>query len=138
MLKKRIAYTDYNGVNREEDFYFNLTKAELAEMEMSTDGGMEQKIQRIISEQNTPKIVEIFKGIILQSYGEKSDDGRRFMKSPERSKAFSETEAYSILFMELSTNAEAASAFIRGIIPAEAAKELEKQPIEMPVQLQSN
>lgn len=121
MLKKTITYTDYNGSSRTEDFYFNLSKAESMEMEMSTSGGLSEMIRRIVAEQDMPAIVKIFKDLILKAYGEKSADGRRFIKSDEISKAFSETEAYSILFMELATDADAAAKFVNGIVPNDAA-----------------
>ncbi len=122
MLKRTITYTDYNGVERTEDFYFNLNKAELMEMEMSTEGGMADMISRIVSAQDTPSIIKIFKKLLLKAYGEKSPDGKRFIKSDELSDSFSQTEAYSILFMELATDADAASKFVNGIIPADVAK----------------
>ena len=127
MLKKRITYTDYNGTKREEDFYFNLTKAEIMEMEMSTTGGLTEMITRIIETQDAPSIIKVFKNIIMKAYGEKSPDGKRFIKSEELSQAFSQTEAYSELFMELASDSDAASKFVNGIIPADMAKEVEKQ-----------
>lgn len=117
MLKKTITFTDYNGVERTEDFYFNLSKAEVMEMELSTTGGLAEMINKIVSAQDTPSIVKIFKDIILKAYGEKSPDGRRFIKSEELSKEFSQTEAYSKLYMELSTDAEAAAKFVNEILP---------------------
>lgn len=121
MLKKTIAYTDYNGTERNEDFYFNLTKAELMEMEMSTSGGLAEMIQNIVKAQDAPAIIKVFKDLVLKAYGEKSLDGKRFMKVDENgtplSIAFSQTEAYSNLFMELATNAEAAAEFVNGIVP---------------------
>ena len=127
MLKKTIKYTDYNGVEREEDFYFNLSKAEIAEMELEIPGGMTAMLQRITAAKDTPSLVKIFKDLILRSYGEKSADGKRFIKSAELNESFSQTEAYSELFMELATNADSASAFINGIIPADVAKASKKQ-----------
>lgn len=117
MIKKTITYTDYNGNERTEDFWFNLSKAECMEMELSTNGGMEQAIEKIISEKDQAQLVKIFKDIILKSYGQKSLDGKRFNKSPEISADFAATEAYSELFMELATNSEAATAFITGVLP---------------------
>lgn len=117
MLKKTIEYTDYNGTERKETHWFNLTEAELTEMELEHDGGLANYITRISEEQSGPKIIKIFKDIILRAYGVKSDDGRRFIKSEELKEEFKQTEAYSILFMELATNAEKAAEFINGIIP---------------------
>lgn len=124
MLKKTIKYFDYNDEPREEDFYFNLSKAELAEMELSTTGGLEETIKRISSTKDTPKLVQMFKDLILKAYGEKSLDGKRFVKSEELSTAFSQTEAYTELFMELATNADSAAAFIQGILPADIRKQI--------------
>ena len=123
MLKKTITYHDYNGVEYTQDFYFNLSKAEIMEMELGTTGGLAEMIQKIVAAQEAPSIIKVFKDLILKSYGEKSADGKRFIKSDEISTAFSQTEAYSELFMELATNAEAAAAFVNGIVPAEMAKE---------------
>lgn len=120
MLKKTIKYTDYEGNERTEDFYFNLTKAELTEMELSTEGGLTTYIEKIVATQDSKKIIAIFKELILKSYGEKSLDGRRFIKNAELVDSFAQTEAYSELFMELAMNADAAAAFINGIIPAHA------------------
>lgn len=119
MLKKTINYTDYNGAQRTEDFYFNLTKAEIMEMELSTTGGLAGMIERVVASQDAPAIIKIFKELVLKAYGEKSPDGKRFVKSEELSTAFSQTEAYSILFMELATDSDAAAKFVNGIIPAD-------------------
>lgn len=126
MLKKTITYTDYNETERTEDFYFNLSKAEIMEMEMSTTGGLAEAIQRIVAAQDAPAIIKIFKDLVLKAYGEKSPDGKRFIKSDEIRTAFSQTEAYSILFMELATNADKAAEFVNGIIPADASKNAAK------------
>ena len=119
MLKKTIKYKDFNGNEREEDFYFNLMQSEIAELELSTVGGFTESIQKIIQTQDGPEIIKQFKKIILKSYGEKSADGKRFIKSDELSEAFFFSFAYSELFMELATDDEAASAFINGIVPDE-------------------
>ena len=99
MLKKTITYTDYDGVQRTEDFYFNLSKAEIAEMELSTAGGLDKTINRIVAEQDGARIIALFKDLVLKSYGKKSDDGRRFIKNQELRDDFAQTEAYSDLFM---------------------------------------
>ena len=118
MLKKTITYTDYNDLQRTEDFYFNLSEAEVLEMEMGTTGGLAEMIRKIVAAQDAPSIVNVFKDLILKAYGEKSPDGKRFIKSKELSEAFSQTEAYSQLFMELSTDAEKGAAFVNGIMPS--------------------
>jgi len=135
MLTKTIKYTDYNGVEREEQFLFNLSKAELMEMELGTIGGLGDMIRNIIAAQDTPQIIKIFKELVLKAYGEKSADGKRFIKVDENgtplSLAFSQTEAYSNLFMELATDDVAAAKFVRGIIPADiniSDEELSKIP----------
>lgn len=124
MLTKTITYTDFKGNERTEELYFNLTKAEIMEMEMSVSGGLSEMITKIVNAKDAPSIIKIFKELLLKSYGEVSPDGRKFIKSEELSTAFSQTEAYSDLFMELATNADAAAKFINGIIPADAAKQL--------------
>ena len=123
MVVKTITYTDYDNNERTEDFYFNLSQAEVAEMEMSTSGGLGETLRRIIAAQDMPALIENFKKVILKSYGVKAPDGKRFIKSEEMSIAFSQTEAYSQLFMLLATNADEAAKFINGIMPKES-----KQP----------
>ena len=126
MLKKTITYTDYNGNERTEDFYFNLTKAEILEMELSTKGGLQNMIEKIVAAQDMPALSKYFKQIILMSYGEKSPDGKRFIKNDQLKEEFSQTEAFSQLYVELATNDTEAANFVNGIIPqgvAEAAKE---------------
>lgn len=120
MLKKTITFKDYNGNERTEDYYFNLTQAEVTEMELSVDGGLVEMIKRIVAAQDGKQIIAVFKDLILRAYGEKSPDGRRFIKNQEIRDNFAQTEAYSKLFMELATDADAASAFVKGIIPSEA------------------
>lgn len=121
MLKKTITYVDYNGTERTEDFYFNLTKAEILEMELSTEGGLQQMIEKIVSAQDLPALSKYFKKIILMSYGEKSPDGRRFIKNDQLKEEFSQTEAFSQLYMELATDDKLAADFINGVIPNETA-----------------
>lgn len=119
MLKRTISFKDYDDNERTEDFYFNLNKAELMEMELSHNGGFQRMIENIVAAQESDKIVEIFKELILKAYGVKSPDGKRFIKTQELRDSFEQTEAYSDLFVELATNADAAVAFVNGIVPAE-------------------
>ena len=126
MLKKTITYTDYNGVERTEDFLFNLTQAEITEMELGTTGGFGEMLQRIIAAKDMPTIIKVFKDLILKAYGEKSADGRRFVKSEEISEQFAQTEAYSILFMNCATDSDFAAEFIKGIMPEIPGADKEK------------
>ena len=128
MLKKTITYTDYNGNERTEDFYFNLSKAEVMEMELSTTGGLAEMIKRVVATQDQPAIIKIFKDLILKAYGVKSADGKRFIKSAEISEEFSQTEAYSNMFMELATDDKMAAEFVNGIVPADLAPDKATHP----------
>lgn len=123
MLKRTIEYENYDGVTVKEDFYFNLSRSELTMMEMSEDGGLAARLQSIIDKKDGRNIMATFRDILLKSHGVKSADGRRFMKSPELSKEFSETPAFDILFTELVTNPEKALAFVQAIIPKEMRQE---------------
>ena len=117
MYKKTIVYTDYDGVERKETFYFNLTKAEVAELELETPGRFSNYIQQIIDAQSTTELIQLFKKFIQLSYGVKSPDGRRFIKNQEVLDEFMQTEAYSELYMELVTNTDSAIDFMNGIMP---------------------
>jgi len=117
MLKKTITYTDYNGTERTEDFYFNLSKAEVTEMELSVNGGLTKMLEDIVASKDGHQIIKAFKEIVLKAYGEKSPDGRRFIKNDEIAEAFMQTEAYSEIFMELALNENAAVDFVKGILP---------------------
>ena len=118
------TYTDFNGIERKETCHFNLTKAEIMEMELTTTGGLAEMIQKVVDTKDTPSIIKIFKELIIKAYGEKSEDGRRFVKSKELSEAFSQTPIYSELFMLLATDADAAAKFINEIIPADVAAKI--------------
>ena len=120
MLKKTITYTDYNGHQRTEDFYFNLNKAELVELELSTSGGLTAMMDRIIAAEDNPTLFKIFKDLVLKAYGIKSDDGRKFIKNQEVRDDFAQTEAYSVLVMELVSDAEKAAEFFNLIIPQDS------------------
>ena len=117
MLTRTITYTDYNGVERTEIFRFNLTRSEIVEMQLETEGGLDKFLQKIIDAKEQTKLISLFKRLVLKAYGEVSDDGRRFMKSKEISDAFSQTEAYNQIFMELATDTDAATKFVNGILP---------------------
>ena len=120
MMKQTITYTDYNDNERTEDFNFDLNQAEVMELELSTSGGLANMITNIVNAQDAPAIIKIFKELVLKAYGKKSPDGRRFEKSEALSNEFSQTEAYSKLFMELATDADKAAEFVNGIVPANA------------------
>ena len=129
MLKKTVTYTDFNGNERTEDFYFNLTQVELAELDLGVSGvsgGLLDLLKKIVREKDQRQIVEYFKKIVLMAYGEKSVDGRRFVKSEEIRNGFAPTEAYSKIFMELAQDADAAAAFVKGIMPKEVMDEANK------------
>jgi len=127
MLKKSITYVDYNGDTRTEDFYFNLSEVELTKMEFATNGGLENSINKIIETKDVDSMLNMVERLILASYGEKSEDGRRFNKSSEISEYFKQTEAYNKLFMELIRDENSARNFVRGILPAEIAQRVEEQ-----------
>lgn len=120
MLAKKISYMDYNGNQREDTFYFNLNKAEIMEMELGVVGGMTHLINTMIAQEDGPGLAKFYKDMILKAYGEKSLDGKRFVKNQDLRDAFEQTDAYSELYMELVTDPDKASEFVRGIMPAQA------------------
>lgn len=122
MLKKTISYEDFDGNQRTEDHYFNLTEAEITEMELSMNGGLSQLLTKILQENDQKQIIEYFKKIVLMAYGEKSLDGRKFVKNQKIRDEFASTAAYSEIFMELATDADAASAFVKGVMPKNAGR----------------
>lgn len=126
MYEKTIKCEDFDGNMREEKHYFNLMESELVELELSVDGGLDAYAKRIANETDGPKLVELFKKLILMSYGEKSDDGKRFVKSPEIAAKFASTNAYSTLFMELVTDSKAAAEFFVGLIPKDKQELIKK------------
>lgn len=131
MLKKEITYTDYNGTKRTETFYFNLSRPELLRMEMTTESSLEEKLKAMVKEKNKVKLYEYFEWLVLKSYGEKSEDGKHFHKSEALSKAFSETEAYTELLMELCSGEDKVLDFVNGIMPTPVPKEVQKQALDM-------
>ena len=123
MYKYTATYTDYDGVERTEDFLFNLSEAEIVEMEYGVTGGM----QRIVAAKDTKRIMDVFKDLIKRAYGVKSPDGRRFEKDEKLSKEFTETPVYSDMFMKFARDADAAAEFVNKIIPQSVAAEVAKQ-----------
>lgn len=122
MIKKTMTYTDFNGVERTEDFYFNLTKAEVLKMEMGVKGGLAEQIKRIVDTQDQPAIIQIFEDLIQKAYGVKTPDGRGFVKKAEDLEAFISTQAYSDLYMLLATDDQEAAKFINGIVPPDLSQ----------------
>ena len=131
MLKKTITFEDFNGKTITEDFYFHLSKSELVELEMSEKDGLAETLKQIVVTNDGRRIIDAFKSIILAAYGIKSDDGRRFIKSEHLREEFAQTEAYSVLFIELATDAGAAAAFVNGVVPASLV------PAPLPTELAS-
>lgn len=121
MLKRTITYVDYDGNERTEEFMFNINKSELTTMQMSYDGGLRNRLKKMMEKQNAPEIMKTFRDLIHLAYGEKSPDGRRFIKSDELSTAFEQTEAYNILFMELCTDSVKAAKWIEKVLPPDLA-----------------
>jgi len=132
MLKRTFTYTDFDGNQVSDDYYFNLSKAEIMELELSAYGGLETLIKKLIEEKNSEEIVKIFKKIILMSVGEKSYDGKRFIKNDEIRNNFYQTEAYSMLFCELVQNADAANEFLRNVVPNAPAVTAADAPAAQP------
>ena len=129
MYKKTVTYEDYKGNTRTEDFYFNLNKAELIELELSEKGGLTTMLDRIMAAQDSQELFRIFKEVVVKSYGVMSDDGRKFVKNEKVLEDFMSTEAYSVIFTELAMNDDAAAEFFNGIIPQNLAKELEEAEV---------
>lgn len=138
MIKKVIKYTDYNDVEREETFWFNLSKSELSRMALMQDGDMAEKIREMVKAKDTKAIMQIFEDIITKSYGIKSDDGKRFMKSEEISRSFVESPAYDELYFELIQDGEKMAAFINALIPKDLAEEAKKLQAEEEKKLLNN
>lgn len=126
MLKKTITYKDFNDETVSEDFFFHLSKAELIELEMSHKGGLSASLERIVAAEDGKGIIAEFKNIILSAYGQRSEDGKRFIKNQQLRDEFESTEAYSELFMELVTNTDSAIEFVNGVIPSDMAEEAAK------------
>lgn len=119
MIKWPIEYTTYDGEKIKEDFYFHLNKAELTKMQFDVNGAYSQYIERIQNERDLKALGEEYSKLILNSYGKKSDDGKIFRKSKELRDDFECSEAYSVLYMELLSDADKAAKFARGILPTD-------------------
>lgn len=131
MYVKKLSYVDYNGEERTETFYFNLSKAEIAEMELTHPGGYTEYLQKIIDSKDQQSIMEAFKFMLLKAYGEKSEDGRHFRKSKQITEDFESTEAYSEIFVNLMTDAAEAAAFVNGIMPLGNISDDQKEEIRV-------
>ena len=136
MLTRTITCKDYNGVEYTQTYYFNLNKAEITKMQLGTLGGLTTAIKNAVDAKDVPTITKMFNDIILAAYGKISDDGKRFIKSPELRAEFEQSEAYNILFMEVATDGKKAEEFFKGVfpeVPEEAKKEL-SLPVHYEVQ----
>lgn len=116
MHKEIITYNDLNGVQRTEDFYFDLSKPEIVKMQASTKGGYDVQLKSIAASLDGAKIMDFFENFISKSFGVKSEDGRRFMKSDEISRSFMETPAYEVLFEKLVTDDKYAADFVNAVM----------------------
>ena len=131
MLKKTVTYTDFDDNVRTEDFFFNLTEQEIAEMELSTEGGLGNFINKAVAAKSQVELIELFKKLILAAYGVKSADGRRFVKNDAVREDFMSTQAFSDIYMELVQDADKASEFFNGIVPKE-------KPVKNAIPMQTN
>lgn len=133
MYPKRIKFEDYNGVQHEQTFLFNMTETELTKMQYSSEGNFQEYVQKLVETKNEGEIINLIEKFVVMSYGEKSADGQRFIKVVDGHRLgedFIQTEAYNVLFMELATNAEAAIDFITGILPAKVRGQITPQQLE--------
>lgn len=130
MLAKKIKYVDFDGVERNETFYFNISEAEATELELEEDGGLISLIMRLIEAQNVPKLFKVFKKLIGLSVGEKSNDGKYLMKSDEITAKFFATNAYNNLFMEIISSPDAAANFVNSIVPANVAAQASQYEVK--------
>lgn len=137
MTYETITYTDYNGVTKTRKFYFNINKSELIRLETATPGGLAQTLDDVVKAKDAPKLMKFFEDIIAMAYGEKSEDGERFIKSKELSEAFMQTEAYNQLFTDLLTDAKKASNFINKIFPKELVEQAQKEQAKEQKQIEA-
>lgn len=116
MIAKTVKYTDFNGNEREERLYFNLSKTELTKMQVGMEGGFDKYIKGVVESGNHAKLIEIFDELIIKAYGQKSEDGSRFIKSKTAQEEFAQSVAYDELFMEIASDEKAAVEFMNGIL----------------------
>jgi len=126
MFTEKVKYTDFDGEQQERTLYFHLSKPELARLNLSSSGGLEKYVNRIIEERDGAQLLDLFERIIQMSYGEKSLDGQRFVKSKEATQAFIESPAYEVMYMKLAGDADYAAKFIKGIVPSDVAANMPK------------
>lgn len=126
MLKKTITYTDYDGMERTEDFWFNLSKTELTKLDAELPGGVLGVLRKIIDKKDRKALVDFIETLILRSYGEKTLDGKRFVKTLDMAEEFMQTPAYDELFMSILSDTDSQTSFINGVIPQSMAKEIEQ------------
>lgn len=138
MYKKTITCTNFNGIETTEDYYFNLTESEIIEMQIGTAGGLDEQLSKIVAGLDMPSMIKFFKDFVLKAYGEKSPDGKRFVKNDELREAFSQTNAYNKLFMELAFDDKAAADFINGVIPKDVADKMSENGYSVPTAFSKN
>lgn len=131
MLIRPIKFEDLDGNEVTENFHFNLSKPELIEMEVEHEGGFKFMIEKIIGTNDRKGLIEQFKKLILMTYGVRSDDGKRFVKSDQLREEFTQTPAYEVLFMELATDDGAAIAFLNGVLPRDMRGTVDQVAKEM-------
>lgn len=126
MLKKTFQYTDFNGNEQEETFYFNLSKSEVIEYELQERAGMSTTLQRIVEERDNQKILAHFKDLVMKSVGRKSDDGRRFVKNDEIREDFLASPAYDEMFIWLMSEPGAGAEFVNNVLPQDVDEFVKK------------
>ena len=116
MLKKIVKYIDFNGNERSDTLYFNLTDVEVARLEVKFPGGLEKYINNFNAEERPDEILDLFETVLEMSYGIKSEDGRHFRKPPENTRDFMESAVYTKIFFELLSDADVAADFFKAVV----------------------
>lgn len=130
MLKREIKFEDFNGNQTSEICYFNLSKPEIIMLEASHETGFGNFLQRLLESNNNAQLVQQFREIILMAYGEKSEDGKHFLKSEERKNLFSQSAAYEELFMELASDPDILMEFIKGVFPKDIVVQIDQAQVD--------